>query len=160
MSNTIIDVELNEKPFSVDLRGNLATAHKVLEELMIDLSQETQNELDKELQRMDVMIQDILHIIEFMSFNAVEGYKFAKMLQEIRKARRKIKNRMEERRQISNLINAYKSSDFRSKLNSSLKNVEKIKKLHDNRSYRLRQLSDLEPFTKVIEEQKKKMNIV
>lgn len=160
MSNTIINIELNEKPFVMDFKENLANVHKLLEELVMDLEQETDEELNKELQRMDKMTQDVLHIIELMNFNAVEGFKFAKILKSVRQARRKVKDRMEERNQIKGLIKFYKSSGFRDKLGSSLGKTEKLIKRHKDRSYRLRELTELEPFTKVIEEQKKKMNIV
>ena len=45
--------------------------------------------------RVDQEISDILHYIEFFSFNACEGYKLAKELKELRLKRRDIKNQLE-----------------------------------------------------------------
>lgn len=158
MANTNLVIELNQKPFQVDYKENLAIAFKMFEEIKMDLTQETFEELSSELARVDAMEQDVLHIIEFMSFNAVEGYKFSKMLQIIRQARRKIKNRFEERTALKNLMKTYET--MRRQFSDVLKNVEELPVRQGNRSYRLRQLTELEGFNNVIEEQKKKMNIV
>jgi hypothetical protein len=45
--------------------------------------------------KVDQEISDILHYIEFFSFNACEGYKLAKRLKELRLRRRDIKNQLE-----------------------------------------------------------------
>ena len=45
--------------------------------------------------KVDQEISDILHYIEFFSFNACEGYKLAKGLKELRLKRRDIKNQLE-----------------------------------------------------------------
>lgn len=48
--------------------------------------------IKKELQLLQGMENDILHELEFHSFNAVEGYHYAKMLADIRIKRRQWKN--------------------------------------------------------------------
>lgn len=158
MTNTnLLKIELNEKPFTVDYKENLAIAYKMLEEIRMDLCKETHEELMQELARIDAMQQDVLHIIELMNFNAVEGYKFSKMLQIIRIARRKIKNRLEERTAMKNLMKSY--GNIRQQIGAVLNNVETLPVRQSSRSYRLRELKELEGFNKVIEEQKKKMKI-
>lgn len=153
----VIHIDLNEKPFAINYKEALANAHKMLEELEMDLEKETHEELSEELTRVDLMEQDVLHIIELMNFNAVEGFKFAKMLQEIRKARRKIKDRFEERRELKEFMSFYKSSGFKMKLGNSLNKAENLPKKQVNREYRLRELTELEGFNKVIKEQKAKL---
>lgn len=156
----LLQIELNEKPFAVNYKENVANAYKMFAEIEMDLENENEEELAEELKRVDLMQEDVLHIIELMSFNAVEGYKFAKMLQIIRKARRKIKDRFEERREIRELIKIYKSSGFKQQLNNGVAKVESLPKRREKRSYRLRELQELEGFSRVIQEQKKKMNLV
>ncbi|MGL5717119.1 MAG: hypothetical protein ACRCX2_29145 [Paraclostridium sp.] len=49
-------------------------------------------ESTKELQRLDLMKEDVLHHMENNNFNANQGYKYAKALQVISKERRIVKN--------------------------------------------------------------------
>jgi hypothetical protein len=157
-TNKVVNIELNEKVFEVDYQSHLSQIFISFRKLQMELKYETHQELVNELSRVDQMRSDVLHIIEFLNFNAVEGYKFAKMLQVISQARRKIKNRLEEREQIKELIKTYEAS-FKGMLEGAIKDVEKLKKIQDNRSYRLRQLTELEGFNKIIKEQQQKMNI-
>lgn len=53
------------------------------------------NQLHRKLTKLEGMQQDILHMIENDSFNAAEGYFYAKKLQDIRRERREIKNEIE-----------------------------------------------------------------
>ena len=60
----------------------------------IDLCQEVTDEfnrVEKELSKMDLAEQDILHFIENENFNASQGFMYAKKLQEIRRDRRLVK---------------------------------------------------------------------
>lgn len=52
-------------------------------------------ELSEEQKKYDLMEEDVLHMIENSNFNVVNGYYYAKRLQEIRRARREIKNEVE-----------------------------------------------------------------
>lgn len=153
-----LNIELNEKVFEVDYQEHLRNIFISFRKLQMELKKETGQELCSELSRVDQMRSDVLHIIEFLNFNAVEGYKFAKMLQIISQARRKIKNRMEERDQMKKLITTYESN-FKDLLEGAIKDVEKIKVRQDNRSYRLRQLTELEGFNTIIEDQRKKLGL-
>lgn len=47
------------------------------------------------LKTLEAMQQDVLHLIENDNFNACEGYLYAKKLQDIRKERRLVKNKIE-----------------------------------------------------------------
>lgn len=48
-------------------------------------------EIKEEKSKLDMEITDILHYIEFNNFNAVQGYKLAKMLKDVTKRRREVK---------------------------------------------------------------------
>jgi hypothetical protein len=154
----LINVELNEKNFRVDYQKNLSQAFVAMRQIQMDLKWESTKELVEELSRVDKMQSDVLHIIEFLNFNASEGFKFSKMLQVIRKARRKIKNRMEERDSMKALVQVYEQA-FKGELEKSIKDTEKLIQIQNNRSYRLRELTELEGFNEVIKKQKEKMAI-
>lgn len=158
MTNTIVNIEFNEKVLEVDFNSHLSQIHASFQMLQEELRKETTQELKDELYRIDWMRNDVLHIIELMNFNAVEGYKFSKMLQIILKARRKVKDRMQERTKIKALIESYDKS-FKKQLEVAIGNLKNFEQYKEARTYRLRQLAELEGFTKVIEEQKKKMKI-
>ncbi len=157
MKQSKLNIQLNEKPFQIDYKENLALAFKMIEEVVMDMSQETERELQEELQTLDRMEQDLLHIIEFLNFNAVEGYNLSDMLKETRQARRRIKNRLEERTSVKNLIGNYKTKGFQEQLKTVLSNVEGLDKKQSNRKYRLRELENLEGFTKLIAKQKARL---
>lgn len=79
--------------------------------------------LNKELSQIDLYIQDILHKIENIKFNACEGYKFAKMIHEARIKRRTIKNELEP---------LFLLKQFTNKNLQSLKNAQKTIVKKDN----------------------------
>lgn len=148
------EIELNEKSFQLDYTKNLSTAFLALRELQMDLKRETTDELWQELSRVDLMVQDVLHILEMVEFNASEGYKFAKMLQTIRRARRKIKDRMDERDAIKKLVDMYVKSGFKQQLEKMIVETENLQRKKEIRSYRLRELTELEGFKERIQKQK------
>lgn len=152
-----IQVNLNEKPHQIDYKENLAVVFKAMEEITWDLEQETENELSEDLAMVDNMEQDVLHLIEFVNFNGAEGYTFSKMIQEIRIARRKIKDRFEERRALRNLITNYEKLGFKMQLSQVLGNFEGLDKKREKRTYRLRELHNLQGFNDLIEKQKEKL---
>ena len=49
------------------------------------------DEVKEEKSKLDMEITDVLHYIEFNNFNAVQGYKLAKMLKNIMERRREVK---------------------------------------------------------------------
>lgn len=83
--------------------------------------------------KIDREISDILHYIEFYSFNACQGYKLAKELKELRLKRRDIKNQLEA----IDIINSHSCSMLADgKTNKALCNIE-------NKSYTPRVLTEL-----------------
>lgn len=84
---------------------------------------------------------DLNHALELINFNAVEGYKLAKQMQQNRINRREAKNLKEQLKPLVDLLNKHKS------LFSELKNVhammEQIVGTQQQRQYRPRERSDL-----------------
>ncbi|AKQ08402.1 hypothetical protein PQE66_gp087 [Bacillus phage PBC2] len=152
----MVNIELNEKLFEVDYKESLAQIHASFTRMEMDLKRETTQELSDELRRMDAMTQDVLHIIRLVKFNAVEGYTFAKMLQVIQQARGKIKDRMDERNMIKNLIKKYKES-MKGQMGSVIQNQIALENYQEKRTYRLRELKELEGYADVINKQMKKI---
>jgi small-conductance mechanosensitive channel len=152
------NVEINEKPFQIDYRENIAVAFKMFDEVKMDLDMETDEELKAELKRVDEMTQDVLHLMELMNFNASEGFNFSKMMQKIRQARRKIKDRIEERQALKKFMVGY--DHFRQQFEVRYLQYENTITNQDKRSYRIRQLTELEGFYKVINEQKSKLKTI
>jgi len=60
-----------------------------------DNMQKEYKNLSTENSKTDLMMQDILHKIEFENFNACEGYKLAKQIKDVRAERRQYKNELE-----------------------------------------------------------------
>lgn len=158
MTNTNLHIELNEEIFGLNLKEELSNITASFERLKNEVSKESSQELRDELYRIDQMRNDVLHIVELMNFNAVEGYKFSKMLQVILKARRKVKDRLSEREQIKAMISSYESA-FKLKVTQAIGSLNTLDKFNENRTYRLRQLTELEGFNKVINEQQKKLKV-
>lgn len=83
--------------------------------------------------RVDKEISDILHYIEFYSFNACEGYKLTKELKELRLKRRDIKNQL----QAINIISSHTCNMLTDgKTNKALCDIE-------NKQYTPRILTEL-----------------
>lgn len=148
MAKQLIEFDSNEKVFQISYKENLAIAQKMMEEIIMDL--ENDEELNEEMRKVDLMEQDVLHMIEFHNFNASEGYNFAKMLQEIRKERRKIKNRFEEKRKVREFIKNNYNSKFKNPLSQAVKNFNELQDKQDGRTYTLRALKQLEGFNNII----------
>lgn len=54
----------------------------------------SKEELLNELSESDQIISDLLHYLEFETFNASKGYKISKKIKEVRIKRREIKNKL------------------------------------------------------------------
>jgi len=65
-----------------------------IKDILRGIKQETVN-MTKELYKINEQQDDLLHIIEGQKFNAVEGYKLAKMIKDLREKRRKLKNEIQ-----------------------------------------------------------------
>jgi len=73
----------------------------------------TEKKLPTEMSEVDLKMTDILHYIEFTDLDVRRGYKIYKMLQEVLRDRRKIKNRQ-------SLYDSMKAHGI------SLKNIESV----------------------------------
>lgn len=96
-------------------------------------------ELSKELSKYDLMEEDILHLIENNNFNVVNGYYYAKRLQEIRKVRREIKNELEAITMLKDNLKKVNFYQINNKITSKEKQLEYIT---DNKVYNLRIFSN------------------
>lgn len=94
------------------------------------------DEVKKENSKLDLEISDVLHYIEFNNFNAVQGYKLAKMLKNITERRREVKK---AQAQLDIILNNTISSV--SKKGDKIANIEKEE--YCNERYTPRVLVDL-----------------
>lgn len=95
---------------------------------LLDLINKIENEkvsLCKDLSRCDQATSDMLHQIELGNFNAAEGYKLCKELQEIRKSRRRIKYELDP---MNSMCHNAGINDLKTKLKHSLNNIKKLEK--------------------------------
>ena len=88
--------------------------------------------IDHKLTEVDNKIQDVLHAIEFNSYNARDGYKIYKLLHDLRLERRKYKDEIFIRELIDDNIHGTDWEKFRSR-------VEDVK----NRKYNVREMEEL-----------------
>lgn len=94
------------------------------------------DEVKEEKSKLDLEITDVLHYIEFNNFNAVQGYKLAKMLKDITERRREVKK---AETQLDIILNNTISNV--SKKSNKIANIEKEE--YCNKQYTPRVLVDL-----------------
>ena len=88
--------------------------------------------IDHKLTEVENKIQDVLHAIEFNSYNARDGYKIYKLLHDLRLERRKYKDEIFIRELIDDNIHNTDWGKFKSR-------VEDVK----NRQYHVREMEEL-----------------
>lgn len=88
--------------------------------------------IDHKLTEVDNKIQDVLHAIEFNSYNARDGYKIYKLLHNLRLERRKYKDEIFVRELIDDNIHSVDWKKFRSR-------VRDVK----DRQYHVREMEEL-----------------
>ena len=88
--------------------------------------------VEYKLQEVENKIQDVLHAIEFNSYNARDGYKIYKLLHDLRLERRKYKDEIFIRELIDDNIHGTDWGKFKSR-------VEDVK----NRKYNVREMEEL-----------------
>lgn len=71
-------------------KGYIEQINSIFEQVKVDIEH-----YKKELSRLDLTEQDLLHFIEAENFSASRGYCLAKQIKEVREERRKIKNELE-----------------------------------------------------------------
>ncbi|WP_077317599.1 hypothetical protein [Virgibacillus proomii] len=86
---------------------------------------------------------DLLHQIELTKFNARDGYKIAKRIQEIRQERRRLKNENSQLKHLESIVSKWQ--DKLPKLDESIGNIRKEKGNITTRKYHCRVRKDLEP---------------
>lgn len=97
--------------------------------------------LQDQLSGCDRLQSDLLHIIENENFNAAQGYKLAKMLQDNRGTRRRIKNELETLIMLRNSI-----------VDTNLNKLKLIQKRIDKKNEILAELSECKIYNpKVLE---------
>lgn len=97
------------------------------------------NKLNEQLSIKDQEISDIRHVIELGNFNASQGYKLAKDMQEALQERRRIKTQLDA-------VDMLNSADFSKVQSTRDKLRDDVEKLQRPMKYNFRQRKDLEGF--------------
>jgi chromosome segregation ATPase len=132
----------------IDYRQNIKIALNALKEIEDDSSN-----LGKELSRLDVAEQDILHIIENLKFNASQGFVLAKKLKEIRESRREIKHRLEQAKEIRAVLDVYKDR-LKDRGIKAIEKIDKLEEVKDKRTYAIKTLTELQPYNELSNRQR------
>ena len=104
---------------------------------VIDDNTSEKEVLTRELSRLDLLQNDILHKIELTNFNAAEGYAFAQALKLTREKRRRVKNELEILTAVSNSV----KSLYGNIVKKEADRIEKFQKEQGERYYSPRVLS-------------------
>lgn len=118
----------------------MCRAVEYIEKLSIiyDEIQEDYERYSSELKHQDLLQQDILHTIENESFNASRGYALAKMIQEVRVARRKVKDELEPLTMLNDMFIAETMADLDT-ISIKIKNKKLIlEDRNENKQYKPR----------------------
>lgn len=120
----------------VDFESNLQKVRDFLVELP-----KLRNHLKEELKLLEDERQDLLHYAELGRFNAYEGFKIAKDIQEIQLKRRDVKDLLELVQLTCNRIEGKYNTNL---LNEALGEIRKVNNYRSKRLYRPRVREDLE----------------
>lgn len=93
------ELKLYKSEVSKDILMDISTIQSFLD-IVID-SAEHEEEMSELLSKIDREISDIEHYAEFVNVDAFKGYKIYKRIQELRKQRREVKNRLRMMRDIN-----------------------------------------------------------
>lgn len=83
--------------------------------------------LTSELSKVDLELEDFLHYVEFENFNACQGYKYAKKIQELRQTRRDIKDELAPLSHLHNSITLHTHPKVKKLSQSIDKNNSRVK---------------------------------
>ncbi|MFU0790679.1 MAG: hypothetical protein ACFWT6_12070 [Virgibacillus proomii] len=86
---------------------------------------------------------DLLHLLELTKFNARDGYKISKRIQELRQERRKLKDENSQLKHLEPILSKWMNN--LPKLDDSIGSIRKEKAYTANRKYHCRVRKDLEP---------------
>lgn len=145
--------QVNERPFQVDYKENLAVAFKAMEEIAMSLDQSVTDELNREMSIIDKKIVDLEHTIEFLECNASMGYSLFKKLQDAQRTRRIIKERIDERRRMIAFVKTY-HTQFKGALKSQVDYHDARQGRLNEQQYSLRAYKELQPYIDLSQEQK------
>lgn len=95
-----------------------------------------------EISKLEKEVIDLEHVIELTNFNAAEGFKLAKQIQEARQKRRKLKDENEMILSLNRTLSNMK--DHVPQLDQVIGDIRKVKSNQENRSYRCRVRKDLQ----------------
>ena len=121
---------------------NIEEAIKSVREVYVNLPRRYE-QLEKDLKKLDMETQDLLHLMELKDLNLHRGFMAYKDLQRVRQERRKVKDEMEMHEPILEL-NKYAGKPVEKHLNKHLGEVRKVALSQQGRSYRMRVRDDLQ----------------
>lgn len=126
MDDLFSDIELA----TITLRTIITQAPKLLESN------------SEEITRLEKEIMDIEHVLELKPFNASKGYKYAKQISEARRMRRVLKDQNDLLKPLVEVIKRPKITEH--ELNKAVGEIRRCKRLHENRTYKMRVRDDLQ----------------
>lgn len=118
----------------------IENATKVLQESLKNIPLQI-GRIQKELQLCDQESSDLLHLIEFSSFHASEGYKLCRDLQITRQKRRKLKNELVTLEQIHEQLGVHRPMSHQTEAIEKV--INKRKRTIANSKYTPKVRSDL-----------------
>lgn len=101
------------------------------------------NQLLEMLTRLDQERQDLLHVLELASLDAVKQSKIARELKKVSAERRRVKNELEVLQEISNLVESGLNNDT---IGIAVGKIRKIARSQENRRYYMRVRKDLQKY--------------
>ncbi|WP_423408043.1 hypothetical protein AABM38_20575 [Heyndrickxia sp. MSNUG] len=96
----------------------------------------------EEITLLEKEIMDIEHVLELKPFSAAKGYQYAKEIREARKRRRLLKDQNELLKPLVEVIRRPKITE--NELNKAIGEIRRCKRLHENRTYKMRVREDLQ----------------
>ena len=103
----------------------------------------TEKNLKANLVNIEGQQEDLLHEIEFSKLNAIEIMNIYKQLENVRKERRKIKDKLELINTLKSYTNKFIEKGICGETKDVIKNIETLRSNQENRQYTPRILKDL-----------------
>lgn len=120
-----------------------------LSEKLFDVTEEIKKEWKKLHRQLEIEQQkrtDVNHYIEFHNLNAAQGYEAYKLLQEILKSRKEIKDKIEEMKPIIEFVNSNPISNpnKHNSINNKINKInDKNKRSYETKKYRVRVMTGI-----------------
>ena len=100
-------------------------------------------DLEKEINRVELERNDLLHEIELGNLNAAELIKVAVVLRDVLKERRKYKDELEKVTTLKGFTDKYNNKLITGDILQAIKNLNQLEKNKENRKYRSRVIEGL-----------------